>query len=47
MTGPERQARALARGCPWIPARRLAKKAGIDVDLARRILEEEQRRRAA
>ena len=45
MTGPERKARALAHGNPYMPPRRLAKRAGVHVDLARRLLEAERARR--
>ena len=45
MTGPERRARAIARGNPHVSARRLAKRAGIRVEAAREILEDERRRR--
>lgn len=42
MKGPERRAYALANGRPYMTARQLAKKAGVRVDLARRILSEVQ-----
>jgi hypothetical protein len=47
VTGPERRAVKIARGCPWIGARKLAKDAGVRVEVARRILEAEQERREA
>jgi hypothetical protein len=40
MTAPERRARAIARGRPWIRERQLAKLAGVRVELARRVLEQ-------
>ncbi len=46
MTGPERKAVTIARGAPHLPPRKLAKLAGVRVDLAKRILEAEQERRA-
>ena len=45
MTGPERKAAVIARGTPRMPARRLAKLAGVPVDVARRVLEAELERR--
>lgn len=47
MTGPERQAHAIARGWPDVNARKLAKLAGVRIEVARRILEAEHARRAA
>lgn len=47
MTGPERMARRIARGNPRMSARKLAKDAGVRVEVARRILEAEQQRRRA
>jgi hypothetical protein len=45
MTGPERQARAIARGQAELAPRKLAKLAGVRVELAHRILRDVQRRR--
>lgn len=47
MTGPERRARVIARGRPGIGARKLAKVAGVRVEVARRILVEAQAERRA
>lgn len=47
LTGPERRAVLIAHGAPHMPARKLAKLAGIRVDVARRILDAEQAKRAA
>jgi hypothetical protein len=47
VTGPEIRAHRIARGQPNMAARLLAKKAGVRVEVARRILELEQARRAA
>jgi hypothetical protein len=48
VTRPERRARALARGRSGINRpHKLAKKAGISVELARRIIAEEQAGRRA
>ena len=47
MTGTERKAFVLARGRPTMPARKLAKLAGVRLEVARRILEAERERRAA
>ena len=48
MSGPERQARAVARGNPQLTPQKLAKVAGLRVEVARRILEQAraERRRA-
>jgi hypothetical protein len=40
VSGPEREARRLARARPGIPVRKLAKQAGVRVELARRIIDE-------
>jgi hypothetical protein len=47
VTGPERTARAIAHGRPEISARKLAKKAGVRVEVARRVLEEARTGRRA
>jgi hypothetical protein len=47
VTGPERKAVKIARRIPYIAPRQLAKRADVRLDVARRILEAEQARRAA
>jgi hypothetical protein len=47
MTGPERQALALAIRCPHLAPRQVAKLAGVRLEVAKRIIEDEERRRAA
>ena len=47
MRGPERRAYSFAHGRPWMRPRDLAKKAGVPVDVARRILAEVAAQREA
>ena len=47
MTGPERRAFAIARGWPNITPRKLAKKAGIKLEVAKRIIAEVEAKRRA
>lgn len=46
MTGPERKAQAIARRVHGIGARKLAKDAGVRLEVAQRILRAEAQRRA-
>lgn len=46
MTGPERHARRLAQGNTNLSARRIAKLSGVRLDVARRIVREQDTRRA-
>jgi hypothetical protein len=47
VTGPERRARVIARGAPYIAPRKLAKDAGVRVEVAKPILAGEAARREA
>ena len=46
-TCPEHRARAIARRWHHVTPRKLAKKAGVTIEIAKMIIDEEQRRRAA
>jgi hypothetical protein len=45
VTGTERRARSIARGRSDVTPRKLAKLAGIHIDVARRLIGEEAKRR--
>ncbi len=47
MTGPERRATQIARAIPYIAARKLAKLAGVRLEVAKQIIAADAARREA